>query len=703
VPEATEQPASPSQIRIGVDVGGTFTKAIAFDLAAGRVIARSALPTTHTEPGGPAAGVVRVTADVAAQVGAERVQLVTHSTTQAVNAMLEGDVGTVGVLALGRRPDLRRAAKRTRLDGLELAPGKPLSVVAELVDITDGFDESAIDAALDRLVAGGARSICVAEAFAPDDGSAERAAVERAVARGLPSCGSAEMTGLYGLELRTVTAALNASILPIALQTAQHVEDGVRAAGVVAPVMVMRGDGGAIDSTGLRREPARTLYSGPAASVAGVLRTMRLDDAVIVEVGGTSTNVAAVKAGRPALSYVRVASHATAIRALDVRVVGVAGGSMLRARRRRLHGVGPRSAHMAGMPYSCYLDPDQLDGVSIEVIAPKPGDPVEYVVGKLRDGRHVAITNTCAAVALDVVHDDDHAAQHANRDSATAVLAAAGAVLGLSGAEVARRMLVASAQSVGALVTAVCKDYSLRSPRLIAVGGGAGGVARYVAKEMNLECYIPEHAEVISSIGDALSFVLVERERSVIDPTLADGEALGAAAEEACLAAGAAANSIDVRVEYDREQSTLRASATGMVGLASGAMPGRAPLTSAEAVAVAGHRGYSDPVGFGHSWVARRGPASGPSTVLLLDRYGDVVAEGSGDFLAGADVGAAALESLVAKYTRRHLGSEGKPMVWLLGASRIVALTSAAAIEAVRDHVTATAKNAAQAVVVTGR
>jgi hypothetical protein len=282
------------------------------------------------------------------------------------------------------------------------------------------------------------------------------------------------------------------------------------------------------------------------------------------------------------------------------------------------------------------------------------------------------------------------------------VLAAAGAVLGLSGAEVARRCWW-HPQSIGALVTAVCKDYSLRSPRLIAVGGGAGGVARYVAKEMNLECYIPDNAEVISSIGDALSFVLVERERSVIDPTLADGEALGAAAEEACLAAGAAANSIDVRVEYDREQSTLRASATGMVGLASGAMPGRAPLTTAEAVAVAGHRGYADPVGFGHSWVARRGPASGPSTVLVLDRYGDVVAEGSGDFLSGADVRAEALETLVSKFTRRHLGSEGKPTVWLLGATRIVALTSAAAIEAMRDQATATAQNAAQAVVVTGR
>ncbi|HZX56934.1 MAG TPA: hydantoinase/oxoprolinase family protein [Ilumatobacteraceae bacterium] len=702
MPEATDRPGPPSQIRIGVDVGGTFTKAIAFDLTEGRVIARSALPTTHTEVGGPAAGVVRVTADVAAQVGPERVQLVTHSTTQAVNAMLEGDVGMVGVLALGRRPDLRRAAKRTRLEGLELAPGKPLPVVAELVDVTDGFDESVIDAALDRLVAGGARSICVAEAFAPDDGSAERKAVARALSRGLPSCGSAEMTGLYGLELRTVTAALNASILPIALQTAQHVEDGVRAAGVVAPVMVMRGDGGAIDSSGLRREPARTLYSGPAASVAGVLRTMRLDDAVIVEVGGTSTNVAAVKAGRPALSYVRVASHATAVRALDVRVVGVAGGSMLRARRGRLHGVGPRSAHVGGMPYSCYLDPAELEGLSIEVVAPRAGDPAEYVVAKLADGRRAAITNTCAAVALDVVHDGDHAARHAHRDSAVLALAAAGALLRLDGAEVARRMLVASAQAIGALVAAVCKDYSLRSPRLIAVGGGAGGVARFVAKEMNLECYIPEHAEVISSIGDALSFVLVERERSVIEPTLADGEALAAEAQEACLTAGAAASSIDVRVEYDREHSTLRASATGMVGLASGAMPGRAPLSASEVVAVAGHRGYSDPIGFGHSWVARRGPASGPSTVLLLDRYGDVVAEGSGDFLAGSEVRAPALESLVGKYTHRHLGSERKPTVWLLGASRIVALTSAAAVEAVRTNLTSADSDAAQAVVVTG-
>src|SRR5581483_654845 len=78
---------------------------------------------------------------------------------------------------------------------------------------------------------------------------------------------------------------------------------------------------------GFRRAPALTLYSGPAASVAGALRTGAIGDAVIVEVGGTSSNVAAIKGGRPGLAYVQVGKHSTAGRALDVRVAGVAGGS----------------------------------------------------------------------------------------------------------------------------------------------------------------------------------------------------------------------------------------------------------------------------------------------------------------------------------------------------------------------------------------
>ena len=96
--------------------------------------------------------------------------------------------------------------------------------------------------------------------------------------------------------------------------------------------MVMRGDGGATDLAGFRAAPARTLYSGPAASVAGALRYTGVGDGIVVEVGGTSTNVAGHQASATRALVRAVARHATALRAVDVRVIGVAGGSMLRAR-----------------------------------------------------------------------------------------------------------------------------------------------------------------------------------------------------------------------------------------------------------------------------------------------------------------------------------------------------------------------------------
>jgi hypothetical protein len=105
-------------------------------------------------------------------------------------------------------------------------------------------------------------------------------------------------------------------------------------------------------------------------------------------------------------------------------------------------------------------------------------------------------------------------------------------------------------------------------------------------------------------------------------------------------------------------------------------------------VVAAGHHEYSDPLAVGHAWVARRPSPSGSSNVLLLDRYGDVVASGAGDYLAGKDMVEGPLAAMLARYTRRHLGGEGKPTVWLVEQSRIVSLTPSAALDALRslDH-----------------
>ncbi|MCU1602224.1 MAG: hydantoinase/oxoprolinase [Frankiales bacterium] len=642
-------------VRVGVDVGGTFTKAVAYDVTAGRVVAEQIVATTHDASDGVAAGVVRVVTALAQQLGADSVEMVTHSTTQAVNALLEGDVATVGMVGMGSSPDLRKSRQRTVDTKIEVTAGRALPTVTEFLDVTHGLTAEDAAAAVDRLVLAGAEAVSVAEAFAPDDSSNEALIRDAAVARGLPVSTGAELTGLYGLELRSVSAALNASILPIAMRTAEVVASGVTAAGISGPVMVMRGDGGATDLAGFRAAPARTLYSGPAASVAGVLRTAKLQDAVVLEVGGTSSNVAAVRRGRPGLSYVQVASHSTAVRSVDVRVLGVAGGSMLRVRRHQVYGVGPRSAHIAGCVYTCFLRPEDLAGATLGLEAPRAGDPADYVVLHLADGRKAALTTTCAANALGLVPDGDYAKGAA--DAALAGFSVVAATMRISAEEVARRMLQACAQTLGDLVTSVIKSQRLERPVLVAVGGGAGALGRVLARAMGLELVIPPHAEVISAVGDALSLIRAEAER----PSADDLDALIAEVEAEAVAAGASPADLDVRVEQLTDRGGVRVTVTGAVALETGAVPGRAAVSAAD-IAFA-ERGYGEPVLRGDFWFAEV-----PDRVAVWDRYGDLVLDVTGEVVSSD------LESAIARRSRRIGPMTSPPDAWLMAGPRAVQL-----------------------------
>ena len=157
------------RVRVGVDVGGTFTKAVAIDLATRQLVATSIVATTHSAAGGVAEGVVTAVAEVAEAVGAATIDLVTHSTTQAVNALLEGDVGVVGVIGMGRRPDLKKVEKLTQLRNVEVAPGKSLGVRQAFFDVTDGLPVADIRAELVAMKASGVVAVAIAEAFSPDD------------------------------------------------------------------------------------------------------------------------------------------------------------------------------------------------------------------------------------------------------------------------------------------------------------------------------------------------------------------------------------------------------------------------------------------------------------------------------------------------------------------------------------------------------
>ena len=202
---------------------------------------------------------------------------------------------------------------------------------------------------VDRLKSRGAEVIVATEAFGVDDPSNELFVMNTSSKLGLPSTGSHELSGVYGLEIRTLTAAVNASVLPRTFQVANYIEEAIKRIGVAAPLMIMKGDGGVTSMDTFRTKPILTVLSGPAASVAGALLYLKVTNGIFVEVGGTSTNICIIRNGKPEIRYVTVNNHPTCIRSMDVRILGVAGGSMVSLSKNRISQVGPRSAHIAGL------------------------------------------------------------------------------------------------------------------------------------------------------------------------------------------------------------------------------------------------------------------------------------------------------------------------------------------------------------------
>src|SRR3954471_8756744 len=407
----TGDPRTRSSLRVGVDVGGTFTKAVAVDPASLELRAQAVVPTTHQAADGVTAGVALALQELLAHpaVSAEAVELVAFSTTQAMNALLEGDVAKVGVVGIGRQPDLRKARKRTEVGEVPLAPGHTLRTEHAFLDATGGLSVAEIDAVLDRLAAAGCTAIAASGAFSVDAPQAEHLVAARARERGMPTCVGHELSASYGLELRTVSAAINASILPLMERTAGVVARVLHEQGIDVPLLVLRGDGGAMSLDAFRRAPSFSIGAGPAAGVAAALHELQLTEGIVLECGGTSSNVSVVERGRTVLRSLKIMGRPTAIRSVDSWVVGAAGGSMGRLRRRHVAEGGPRSAHIAGLGYACFAAVEDLDGAQLELVAPRDGDPETYAALRLADGRLLALTATCAANALGLVPEGSHA------------------------------------------------------------------------------------------------------------------------------------------------------------------------------------------------------------------------------------------------------------------------------------------------------
>ena len=555
---------SGASYRIGIDVGGTFTKAVMIDGLTQRIVARSSVHTTHADERGVARGVIEVFQQVLrdSKVPPQEIVFLAHSTTQATNALLEGDTARVGVLGTAPGRIAKLAEKQVRVDPIELSAGKFLATSNRFV-VSEAVTRDEIASTVRSLVDEGVEVIVASAAFGVDDASTENLIRESAAELDVVATCGHDITQLYGLSVRTKTAVVNASILPKMIATANMTEKSVRETGIEAPLMIMRGDGGVMNIEEMRRRPALTMLSGPAASVAGALMHAGMSDGIYFEVGGTSTNIGVVSNGRPSVAYARVGGHETYVNSLDIRVLGIGGGSLVRVRGGQIVDVGPRSAHIAGLPYAAFADPAVFDGARLVLFEPGTGEGEEFVAVETVSGVRYAVTTTCAANALGTTDPEMHS--FADPAAARKAIAILGRHLGVDADTVATAILDRAISKIAPVLDTLADEYGLDLDQrtLIGVGGGVGSLVRHLGSRTGHRFVVPQDAEVISSIGAALAMVREVVERIVSSPKPADLLAVRKEALAAAMRLGADEDTIDVSIEIDRATNRIRAVAIG--------------------------------------------------------------------------------------------------------------------------------------------
>lgn len=312
-------------IFLGIDTGGTYTDAVLWSQHSGVIAKAKALTTRHDLSVGISGAVERIVAE--ASVRAADIRLVSMSTTLATNALVEGQGGRIALVMVGfSQADLDKADLRVALgsDPVVFIPGGH-----DVYGRAQLFDMTALSEALPRL-AQEVTGFAVCAYFAvrnPEHEIAVRDLVRKQT--GLPVTCSHELSAKLNGPRRALTTVLNARLIAMIDRLVAATEGFLDRRGIHAPLMVVRGDGALVSAAFARHRPIETILSGPAASLVGARHMTGLDNAIVSDIGGTTTDVAVLDKGRPRLdpNGATVGGLRTMVEAVAMRTFGLGGDS----------------------------------------------------------------------------------------------------------------------------------------------------------------------------------------------------------------------------------------------------------------------------------------------------------------------------------------------------------------------------------------
>jgi N-methylhydantoinase A len=359
-------------LRIGIDIGGTFTDLVAID---GNGIAT--LVKVPSTPEDPSLGVLEGLTALAAKLGRDRAALlgdterIVHGTTVATNALLELKGARTGLLTTEGHRDVIEMREGLKDDRYNLRLPPPEQLVPRHLRLgirerirADGrvetpLDPASLNKAIDILKQAHVDAVAVCYFHAWRDPSHERKTAEM-LAHALPdayvSLSSAVLPQIKEFE-RVSTTIVNAYVGPVLSRYLARLEARLGEAGYCGPTLIIQSHGGVAPIAEAGRLAAGGVLSGPAGGVAGSVHAAKLagrPNLIPFDMGGTSTDICLVVDGEATLVMDRkIGGHRIALNSLDIASIGAGGGSIAAVDAGGILHVGPESAGAVPGP-ACY-------------------------------------------------------------------------------------------------------------------------------------------------------------------------------------------------------------------------------------------------------------------------------------------------------------------------------------------------------------
>ncbi len=335
------------RLGLGIDAGGTYTDTVLYDFSQKLVLGKGkALTTKDDYAVGIAASLAQIAVDAP-----ETVDLVVLSTTLATNALVAGKGARAGLLLIGYDRELVERFLQVGPYWI-VAGGHDMRGQARAV-----LDENEVRRVVEAM-AQDVEVIAVSEmggAVNPEHEHRVQTLVQEEYS--IPVIAGHEISSEMDSMKRATTVFWNARLIPILLALIEAVEAVLNERGISASIMLERSDGTLMGKELARRRPIETLMSGPVASIYGALHLTGCENALVIDMGGTTTDIGIVRKGQPRLrsSGARIGAYRTTVKTLDLHTVGLGGDSEISITGNGELAIGPQ--RVVPLSYAARLSP----------------------------------------------------------------------------------------------------------------------------------------------------------------------------------------------------------------------------------------------------------------------------------------------------------------------------------------------------------